>query len=63
VLGLSGLALADNNLSWNFSNNTIIETSVVVTAGVDYKGSYGEIYGSYNYDHDWQRLNYGINGV
>jgi outer membrane usher protein FimD/PapC len=29
-VGLSGLALADNNLSWNFNNNTIIETSVVV---------------------------------
>lgn len=61
-VGLSGLALADNNLSWNLQQQYDNRDFSSGNAGVDYKGSYGEIYGSYNYDHDWQRLNYGING-
>lgn len=61
-VGLSGLALADNNLSWNLQQQYDNRDFSSGNAGVDYKGSYGEIYGSYNYDHEWQRLNYGING-
>ncbi|HIH9945343.1 TPA: fimbria/pilus outer membrane usher protein [Klebsiella pneumoniae] len=61
-VGLSGLTLADNNLSWNLQQQYDNRDYSSGTAGVDYKGTYGEIFGSYNYDHNWQRLNYGING-
>lgn len=62
-LGLSGTALADNNLSWGVSQgytnqgqggNTTLNTS--------YKGSKGQLNMGYSRDDQQQRLNYGLQG-
>lgn len=62
-VGLSGSALEGNNLNWNVQqgyDNADGSTSGNLNA--DYKGTYGEVNGGYNYDQDTQRVNYGISG-
>ncbi|UJD82592.1 fimbrial biogenesis outer membrane usher protein [Serratia rubidaea] len=62
-VGLSGTALADNNLSYNvqqsYSNRG---TGASGNANASYKGTYGEVQGGYNYTKDTQQLNYGLQG-
>ncbi|MFJ3458600.1 fimbria/pilus outer membrane usher protein [Scandinavium goeteborgense] len=62
-IGLSGTALAANNLSWSVQqgyNNEDNATNGNMNA--DYKGTYGEVSGGYSYDENSQRVNYGISG-
>lgn len=62
-LGLSGTALANNNLSWSVQQG--YDNHNGTTNGnmnADYKGTYGEVNGGYSYDENSQRLNYGISG-
>lgn len=62
-VGLSGTALADNNLSWSvqegYSTN---ESSTTGNVNADWRATYGELNGGYSYDHNSQRLNYGASG-
>lgn len=62
-IGLTGIALEDNNLNWNVQQQYDNRESGSGNAGVNYKGTYGELYGSYNYDQNWQRINYGTSGT
>lgn len=62
-LGLSGTALAGDNLSYSAMqgyNNQSRETNGQLSA--NYKGSYGNINTGYNYDHDSRQINYGLQG-
>ncbi|MCU6678493.1 fimbria/pilus outer membrane usher protein [Leclercia tamurae] len=61
-VGLSGIALEDHNLNWNMQQQYDNRDSGSGNAGLDYKGTYGEVFGSYNYDKNWQRVNYGASG-
>ncbi|MDK2375744.1 fimbria/pilus outer membrane usher protein [Serratia fonticola] len=62
-LGLSGTAMADNNLSYSLqqaqSNRGKGNAGNIST---HYKSSYGELNGGYNYDTSSSQLNYGIQG-
>ncbi|MCY7261892.1 fimbria/pilus outer membrane usher protein [Pseudomonas protegens] len=62
-VGLSGTALADNNLNYNVQQgyaNQGIGTSG--SANANYKGAYGEARAGYNYDSSSQQINYGLQG-
>lgn len=61
-VGISGIALEDNNLSWNMQQQYDNREFASGNSGLDYKGTYGEVFGSYNYDKNWQRVNYGVSG-
>ena len=61
-VGLNGTTLADNNLSWNVQQSYDNEQYASGSAGMDYSGTYGEVFGSYDYDHNAQRVNYGASG-
>ncbi len=61
-VGISGIALEDHNLNWNMQQQYDNRESGSGNAGLDYKGTYGEVFGSYNYDKNWQRVNYGASG-
>lgn len=61
--GLSGTALANNNLNYSISQgytNKGEGNSGYATA--DYKGTYGEVTGGYNYSQDTRQVNYGLAG-
>lgn len=62
-VGLSGTALADNNLNYNvqqsYGNHG---TGASGNVSANYKGTYGEMMGGYNYTHDSQQVNYGLQG-
>lgn len=61
--GLSGTALEQKNLSWSVGGNG--QNHGGDNSGnvaLDYKGSYGEVNGGYNYSPDNQRVNYGVQG-
>ncbi|WP_158785088.1 fimbria/pilus outer membrane usher protein [Pantoea sp. BAV 3049] len=62
-VGLSGTALADNNLSWNAREG--YASQGVGNSGnldADYSGTYGDVSAGYGYDRDMRRLNYGVEG-
>ena len=62
-VGLSGTTLADNNLNYNlqqsYSNRG---EGASGNANANYKGTYGEMQGGYNYAKDAEQLNYGLQG-
>lgn len=62
-VGLSGMALENNALSWNvqqgYGTRGVGNTG---NANADYKGTYGEVTAGYAYDRDSDRLNYGLQG-
>lgn len=62
-LGLSGVALADNNLSWGVQQTYGTRgQGYGGNANLDYRGTYGEVTGGYGYDKTSRRLNYGLSG-
>lgn len=62
TVGITGTALEGNNLSWNVQQGYDNRDYASGSAGLDYRGTYGEIYGNYDYDNSWQHLNYGATG-
>lgn len=61
--GMSGTALADNNLSWGVQQG--YGSQGVGNSGslnADYRGTYGQVNTGYGYDNNNQRLNYGVQG-
>ncbi len=62
-VGLSGTALAANNLSWSVQEGYGSQgQGNTGNLNADYRGTYAEITGGYGYDKNNQRLNYGIQG-
>ncbi|OWF87862.1 fimbria/pilus outer membrane usher protein [Yersinia entomophaga] len=62
-LGLSGTALADNNLNYNIQQNyTNQGNGASGNLNANYRGTYGEIGSGYSYDNDSRRLNYNLRG-
>ncbi|CAI0799045.1 Outer membrane usher protein fimD precursor [Serratia quinivorans] len=62
-LGLSGMALRDNSLSWAAQQNYGSRgQGYGGNLNLDYKGTYGELSSGYGYDRNSQRLNYGLQG-
>jgi len=62
TVGMTGTALEGENLSWNVQQGYDNRDFASGSAGLDYRGTYGEIYGNYDYDTSWQHLNYGASG-
>lgn len=62
TVGMSGTALEENNLSWNVQQGYDNREYASGSAGLDYSGTYGEVYANYDYDNTWQHLNYGASG-
>lgn len=61
--GLNGTLLADNNLSWGVQEGYGSQgEGNSGNLNADYRGTYGEVNGGYSYDHDNERLNYGLQG-
>ncbi|AHG21411.2 fimbrial assembly protein [Chania multitudinisentens RB-25] len=61
--GMSGTALANNNLSWSVQQG--YGTQGVGNSGnlnADYRGTYGQVNAGYGYDRNNQRFNYGVQG-
>ncbi len=62
-VGLNGVALANNALSWNiqqgYGTNSAGDTGNI---NGTYKGKYGEMTAGYGYDRNSERLNYGFQG-
>ncbi|CAI1728458.1 fimbria/pilus outer membrane usher protein [Serratia proteamaculans] len=62
-LGLSGVALRDNSLSWGLQQTYGTRgQGYGGNANLDYRGTYGEATAGYSYDKNSQRVNYGLNG-
>jgi outer membrane usher protein len=62
-IGLSGTAMADNNLSYNLSQGYGSQgQGSSGSAAADYKGGKGELNIGYSYDKNQSRLNYGLEG-
>ncbi|MFS7160241.1 fimbria/pilus outer membrane usher protein [Serratia proteamaculans] len=62
-LGLSGVALRDNSLSWGLQQTYGTRgQGYGGNANLDYRGTYGEATAGYSYDKNTQRVNYGLNG-
>lgn len=62
-VGLSGIALADNNLSYNIQQGYGSDgVSYSGNTGVNYKGQYGEYQAGYNYSSGTKQVNYGVMG-
>lgn len=63
TVGLNGSALADQNLNWSVQES---ETNHGVGSGgyasLNYQGTYAKVNAAYNYDHNQQQVNYGIEG-
>lgn len=63
TVGLSGMALENNALSWNaqqgYGSDNVGNTG---SMNADYKGTYGEVSAGYSYDKSGERLNYGLQG-
>ncbi|WP_241627663.1 fimbria/pilus outer membrane usher protein [Rosenbergiella epipactidis] len=61
--GISGVALADNNLSYNIQQNyTSKGIGISGDSMADYKTSYGEYQAGYSYTKTNQQFNYGASG-
>lgn len=64
AIGLSGTALADNNLTYNVQQGyTNRGTGANGNASVDYKASFGEYSAGYNYSRHSHQVNYGAAGA
>ncbi|PNS10968.1 fimbrial assembly protein [Mixta theicola] len=62
--GLSGTALADNNLSWSLRQGyTNHNEGSGGSAEVDFRGGYGEADAGYAWDRHSRRLSYGLSGA
>lgn len=62
-VGLSGMSLAGNALSWNVQQGYSTDTTDYTgRLNADYKGTYAEIGGGYSYDRNLQQLNYTMAG-
>jgi outer membrane usher protein len=62
-VGLSGTALADDNLNYNLTQGYGSQgQGSSGSAAVDYKGGKGELNVGYSYDKNQRRLNYGLEG-
>jgi outer membrane usher protein len=62
-LGLNGSALEDKNLNWSVQEGySSDQTGTTGNASLNYKGGYGNASAGYSYDHDYRRLNYGLQG-
>ncbi|CAI0914558.1 fimbria/pilus outer membrane usher protein [Serratia liquefaciens] len=62
-LGVSGMALADNNLSWGLQQSYGSRgQGYGGNATVNYRGTYGDVTSGYGYDKNTRRLNYGLSG-
>lgn len=62
-VGLSGTALADNNLNYNLQQSyTNKGEGASGNASANYKGTYGEMQAGYNYTNNSQQVNYGLQG-
>lgn len=62
-IGLNGTALENNNLNYGISQAyTSQGQGASGNANADYKGGYGEVRAGYSYDHNQQRLDYGLEG-
>jgi outer membrane usher protein len=59
--GLSGTALADNNLSWSVRQG-YASTRSSGNLSANYRGGYGEVSGGYSYDRNMRQVNYGLRG-
>ncbi|CAI2065812.1 Outer membrane usher protein fimD precursor [Serratia fonticola] len=62
-VSVGGTTLEDNNLSWSVQQGYGSQgqgNSGAVNA--DWRATYGEVNGGYTYDHNSQRLNYGVQG-
>ncbi|MEO3989024.1 fimbria/pilus outer membrane usher protein [Pseudocitrobacter cyperus] len=63
TVGLNGSALADQNLNWSIQES---QTNRGVGNGgyasLNYQGTYAKVNAAYNYDHNQQQVNYGIEG-
>ncbi len=63
-LGLSGMALADNNLSWSVRQGYATRNEGSSgSAELDYRGGYGEVDAGYAWDRHSRRLSYGLSGA
>ncbi len=61
--GISGTALAGNNLSYNLQQSYANQgRGGSGSASMDYRGAYGEVTTGYNYGQDSQQINYGLQG-
>lgn len=61
--GISGTALADNNLSYNVQQGYASRgTGATGSATADYKAASGEYQAGYNYTRQTRQLNYGVMG-
>ncbi|MEN4633352.1 fimbria/pilus outer membrane usher protein [Pantoea agglomerans] len=61
--GISGTALADNNLSYNVQQGYATkDTGATGSATADYKAAFGEYQAGYNYTRQAQQMNYGAMG-
>ncbi len=62
-VGIGGVALENNALNWNvqqgYGTNNVGSSG---TMSADYKGTYGEMTAGYGYDHNSDRMNYGLQG-
>lgn len=62
-IGVSGMALAGNALSWNIQQGYgSDDVGYTGSLNADYKGTYGELSGGYSYDRASQRVNYALAG-
>lgn len=63
TLGLNGMALEGNALSWNVQQGYGTDgVGYTGSANADYRGTYAEATGGYSYDKRSERLNYGLAG-
>ena len=62
-VGLSGTALADNNLNYNVSQDYVSQgQGASGNASANYLGTYGEARAGYSYTGHSQQVNYGLQG-
>ncbi|HHB1427541.1 TPA: fimbria/pilus outer membrane usher protein [Serratia odorifera] len=63
TLGLSGSALADNNLNWSLQQSLDSQGRENGSdASLSYRGGYGQMGAGYGYGRDNRRLNYNLQG-
>lgn len=63
TVGLSGTALPRNELSWNVQEGYGTKgDGNNGNLNADYRGTYAEVTGGYNYDKNSERLHFGMNG-
>lgn len=63
TVGVNGTALPNGNLNYSVSQGyTSQGRGANGNASLDYRGGWGQVNVGYGYDHDQQRLNYGVQG-